>query len=291
MKILGCCLSLVVCSTALPVFAFAQQTPPDTKSKPSVSEDQSKSDDEKTEEKSQNEKPIPEETKEERRERLRQNTIQGMGNPTSLLTIPRILRELQLSETQIKDVQQEQKMMRIQLQLMYRGVRDLPRGQQSLRMAELKPDADKFKAQGRTKILKLLTDEQRERLWGLSMQMRGPIALLDPEVAKLLELTDEQIEQIMVIAEEMDRELKAFAKRVSAPDALTNLPKGPVAGEQGYSAIRERAEQKMLEVLTEIQRKKYLELQGEELDFQQTESPTPVDSPSEPAEEKPKSPQ
>jgi hypothetical protein len=122
------------------------------------------------------------------------------------------------------------------------------------------------------------------------MQMRGPIALLDPEVAKLLELNDEQIEQIMVIAEEMDREIRAFTKRFSTPNALTNLPKGPVAGEIGYSAIRERAEKKMLEVLTETQRKKYLELQGEEFDFDQTESPTPVDSPSEPANEKPKSP-
>ncbi|HSG70523.1 MAG TPA: hypothetical protein VLA12_08920, partial [Planctomycetaceae bacterium] len=192
MKSLVCVWSLAVCCFALPEDGFSQKSPSDSAPKKTVTQDKSKSvggNAEKSEQSSETEPEIPEETAQERRERLRQNVVQGMGNPASLLTIPRILRELKLSDVQIKNVQTEQKMMRIRLQNMYRGIRDLPRDQQSLRMTELKPEADQFKDQGRKKILDVLTDEQRERLWGLSMQMRGPIALLDPEVAKLLELS------------------------------------------------------------------------------------------------------
>lgn len=293
MKSLVCVLSLAVNCFALPGTSFAQKLPADSAPKKTVTQDKSKSvggNAEKSEQSSETEPEIPEETAQQRRERLRQNVVQGMGNPASLLTIPRILRELKLSDVQIKNVQTEQKMMRIRLQNMYRGIRDLPRHQQSLRMTELKPEADQFKTQGRKKILDVLTEEQRERLWGLSMQMRGPIALLDPEVAKLLELSDDQIEQIMQIAEEMDKEIRAFTKKFSVPHAQTNLPRGPVAAEQGYSVIRDRSEQKMLGVLTETQRKKYRELQGEEFDFDQTESPTPVDAPTDDGEAVPKAP-
>ena len=278
------------CLVAFPILSLAQQTDRDNKSESSSSKVKSKDDQQTTSDSKEGAESYPEETQEDRRQRLRRNVVQGVGSPTSLLTMPRILREIQLSERQIKNIKDEQKMMRIRLQTMYRGVRDLPKAEQPLRMAELKPDADRFKSQGQKKILSVLTDEQRERLWGISMQLRGPIALLDPEVAELLELTDEQIEEIMQIAEEMDRELQTLAKKLSSPEALKGPPRGPVASKLSFASIKAKAVQKMEEVLTDKQREKYRALQGESFDFEEAKSPTPVESPDKTETEKTNTP-
>jgi hypothetical protein len=261
----------------LPIPAFAQRPDSNRSSRAQAIEEAGNVEKKSEQGDSKTETPIPEESRDERRARLRLNAIQGMGSPTNLLTIPRVFRELQLSERQIKNVQEHQKMMLVRLQLMYRGVRDLPRSEQARKMRELQPEADRFKSQGQVKLLEFLTEEQRDRLWGMSLQVRGPIALLDPEVAALLELTEEQIEQIMEIAEEMDADLTRLAARFSVPDPSGNSPLPNRNGSRGALAIRAEAEQKMLEVLTPSQRRKYQELQGDKFDFRETELPAPAD--------------
>lgn len=203
----------------------------------------------------------PAEIREERRRRMRNQVRVGMGSEMNLLGVPQIQRELDLSEAQLKAIGDQVKKMRLYVQLKSKDVRDLPRDQQMAEMRKLQFESQAFIQQKHQQIKQVLTEQQRLRLLGLSLQMRGVKSLIDEEVIELLELNEDQVEGIFEILEAYHAELQK--RRVQSSENSEQPLVSILARKPDKAAIEEQ----ILEVLTEKQREKFKELQGEPYGF------------------------
>lgn len=230
-----------------------EETPPATTDPDSESAEKPESDEPET-------PPEPrKETREERRERLRYMARNGLGSTINLIALPQIQRELKITEAQQKSIGDQIKKMRLHVQFKSREVRDLPRDQQAAEMQKIQQESQAFIQQKQKELKAVLTEEQRLRLLGISLQMRGPRSLIDDEVIELLELSDEQVEKILVILEKFDTALQMYVSQPpeTSDTPLVSRPRTP------RLQLREAAEKDILEVLTETQRQKFQELKGE----------------------------
>lgn len=227
-------------------------------------------------------RPQPEkETREERRERLRDRAQNSMGSVTNLISIPQIQRELDLTDDQRKVISDQVKSMQIWLRMQFREVQKLPRSEQAARIRQLKMQtASPMKAKQR-EILDILTEEQQMRLTGISMQYRGVECLLDDKIADLLELTEEQREELLNIAEEVDLAL-AESRTQLTKSKPEDRRQNRLAFAEKQKKLRRAREEKMLAVLTDEQRKKFEELQGKKFRARTPKVPTPIRPPEEP---------
>lgn len=110
------------------------------------------------------------------------------------------------------------------------------------------------------KVKEILDEGQQKRLLGIFIQVNGANSVSNPEVAKELNLTDEQKKKIEEI-------------RQKNMDSMRELFQGARDQEGGREAIREKAEKlrdeeskAILAVLTEVQQKQLEELKGEKVD-------------------------
>lgn len=216
-----------------------------------------------------------EETPEERRKRLRDRAQNSMGSVTNLIAIPQIQKELELTEQQRKQIADQVKSMQLYLRMQFRDVQKLPRSEQAQRIRELKMQTTGPMTERKQEILALLTEEQRMRLTGISMQYRGVNCLLDDKIADLLNLTEEQREELIVIAEQADQTMTAERLKLyeSKPEDRRKIRQ---AFNQKQKSLRKSAEEKMLAVLTNEQRQKFEELQGKEFRAKTPKRPTPL---------------
>lgn len=207
------------------------------------------------------------ETRAERRERLRYQARNGLGSMPNLIGIPQIQRELNLSEAQQKEIADQTRRLNIYVRSQSLDVIRMPKDRQAAEMRKIRLQTRPGVEKRQKEILQVLTDEQRLRLLGISLQMRGPKSLLDEELIKLLELTDEQVESILVILEEHDAKLQKLATK------SPTVPEVPLVRIQSVNprrSLNEEVEKQILEVLTESQREKFNDLQGESYDVQTT---------------------
>lgn len=107
------------------------------------------------------------------------------------------------------------------------------------------------------RLKSILGDIQRRRLDQLLIQVQGAIAVLRPDIAKSLQLTDAQRKRII-----------AIAKSAPPQPRLRALPsEQQQKALDDWWAVRKELEAQILNVLTDEQRSKFANIRGEEFVF------------------------
>lgn len=173
-----------------------------------------------------------------------------MGGNIRMMLLMRedVQKELNLSQTQKAKLEQmRQEMMQAMQQL-----RDLPPEQRREQRQAL---------QQRYDPTSVLTDAQRKRLRELELQWQGPSALLDPEIARQVGLTEEQQAKIRGIIQESFQAMRERFQPGQPPEQSGDRM-------QEIQRAREQTEKKILEVLTPAQRERWQQLLGKPFEFQ-----------------------
>jgi len=273
------CFALVLSLTVSSV-TQAQKTDsqPSTTKSETKKEESGKTEEAKSDDQKEKKPKARQESPEDRQQRIRERAQNSMGSVTNLIGIPQIQKELDLSDAQRKQIADEVRSMQIYLRQQFVEVRKLPRSEQPAKIRELKMQTAPMVNERQAKILDVLTPAQRSRLTGISMQYRGVEALLDDQIADLLELTKEQREEILKIAEELDLTLAAERQKMMSQE-FEDRQKGRKGFIQSMKNLRSKAEDDMLNVLTEEQQTKFEELQGEKFRVRRPKGPTLIQPP------------
>jgi Spy/CpxP family protein refolding chaperone len=174
-----------------------------------------------------------------------QSSLGPVPPPIILLGQKSVREELKLTEEQAQKLGAEGRKIREK----FAGLGKAEPAEREKKMAELREESDKVLAE-------ILKPEQAKRLKQIFLQHQGPRALTDAEVAKALEITDEQKKQFQAIHDEITDELKKLA------DAGKDGKEGEDTRKKA-AELRKNAGQKMQKLLTEKQRAKWRELVGE----------------------------
>ncbi|GBC90668.1 MAG: hypothetical protein N2045_10225 [Fimbriimonadales bacterium] len=177
-------------------------------------------------------------------ERLGLRMMQGRGIAGMLLMRPDVQRELNLTEQQKAKINEMQQAMRVAMQ----ELRNLPPDQRRQRMEEIRQKNDPTT---------VLTDAQKKRLRELELQWQGPMALMNPEIAREVGLTQEQQSKIQGILQEQFQAMRErFQQGGGQPDP------------QAFEKARQELENKILAVLTPAQREKWNQMLGKPFQFE-----------------------
>ncbi len=159
-----------------------------------------------------------------------------------LLARPDVQRELNLTEQQKAKINEMQQAQRLAMQ----ELRNLPPEERRQRMQEIRQKNDPTT---------VLNDTQKKRLRELELQWTGPVALMNPEVAKEVGLTTEQQSKIQGIIQEQMQAMREQFQGGGQPGA-------------NFQQMREQVEKRILEVLTPAQRQKWQEMLGKPFQFE-----------------------
>jgi peroxiredoxin len=110
-----------------------------------------------------------------------------------------------------------------------------------------------------SRLWAILTPQQKARLEGLVVQAQGWQALLRPEIAKRLNLTSAQRDKLMAIFDETRAALKDLQKEAANGGAAETLQK--------TQRLQTSQHEKVAALLTDRQRRAWLELVGEKFDL------------------------
>lgn len=129
--------------------------------------------------------------------------------------------------------------------------------------------SEELKSEGkelRTKALAMLTPHQSERLKQIQIQVTVPAALARPEIIKALDISEEQRAKIRVLRDDMDR--KQLAEWPDLHD-LNPAKRREMVTEfmKRSNEAQVQATNRILDVLTPEQRRKFQELQGKKIDL------------------------
>ncbi len=179
----------------------------------------------------------------------------GGGGMTALLGNEKVQEELELVDDQIKDIEELQNAMRDEMMQMFRGggFRDMDPEERQVQMDEMRKKMEEKAKAMEAEVKDILLPAQFDRLKQLNFQREtargGTTGLADSQtIIEALNITDEQKEKMKEAAE-------AAAKKL----------------ETKIAELRKQAETEVLGVLTEEQRAKFKELQGESFDFGQNQ--------------------
>jgi Spy/CpxP family protein refolding chaperone len=165
------------------------------------------------------------------------------ANPLMLLRQESVQKELKLTEDQTKKIQELGDKTREKFQEIFGGDEaDRPKKMQELN------------EENRKAVAALLTPEQGKRLKEITYQQRGPASLTDPEVAKALELSEEQQTKIKSIIEETGAAMRELFTPGQPPDDDTR---------KKMADLRKSSGDKMVALLSAEQKTKWTALQGE----------------------------
>ncbi len=189
---------------------------------------------------------------------------------TTLVQKP-VQRELKLTEEQRKKVRSleakhQRDLRRLMPQNPFAAFNDPAGTMQTMRdapakMQQLGKEADEA-------IDGVLTATQGRRLQEISLQQRGGHALTDPDVAKTLKLTKEQMEKLQEIQQEAMKEMQKIGLNAMG-DAVRGGP-NPAAIQKTSGQAAEKMKKlwndlgnRLLEVLTSEQKAEWKKLTGE----------------------------
>jgi Spy/CpxP family protein refolding chaperone len=167
----------------------------------------------------------------------------GGGDSTMLLRQESVQKELKLTPEQINKVEDLSENIREK----FREVFEAPEEERGKKMQELRKENEKAVAQ-------ILKPEQVKRLKQISYQRQGSRAFTDTDVAKALQLTDEQQKKIREINEEAGRKMRELFQPGMPPDDETR---------QKITELQKASADRIMKLLTEAQKTKWKELQGE----------------------------
>jgi hypothetical protein len=182
-----------------------------------------------------------------------------------LLRLEPVQSDLKLSDEQIKKADAVAETVAGEVRPRYGELRDLSDPQQRrAKIVELSKQMDeKFREQLRD----ILSQEQLIRLYQIRLQLRGPLyGLNHPWVAGRLELTDQQKEKVA----ELDKATQAKTdKAMAGLRDLSREERREKFGEirEKFTAIRSKANEQALELLTDDQREAFTKMQGKKFDL------------------------
>lgn len=158
-----------------------------------------------------------------------------------LLSQKSVQDELKLSADQVSKVEEAAKKEADARQ----GLRNLGQDEQRAKFREMRTASDKV-------VADILKPEQTKRLKQITLQQEGSRALAEPEVAQALNLTDDQKTKLRTIAEESGRQMRELFQGGQNTGAREKL-----------AELRKSTNDKAMAVLTDEQKSKLKELQGE----------------------------
>jgi hypothetical protein len=176
----------------------------------------------------------------------------GGGGLMGLAMREEVQQELQLVDEQKEKVRTIVEDMgekaRAEMRDMFSNMRDLSDEERRERFAEVRSKFEALNADVEKELGKVLLPHQLDRLKQINLQtqmrQRGATALTSGELAKTLNLTDEQREKLEQRAAEVQQELQ-----------------------EKYRELQADARKKVLEVLTEDQRAQLEKLMGDQFDM------------------------
>jgi len=176
----------------------------------------------------------------------------GGGGIMGLVTRDEVQQELQLVDEQkdkLKGITDEMRTKaREQMGDMFRQMQNLSDDERAAKFGEIQTKIDALSAESKKKLEKVLLPHQMERLKQIDLQTkiqyRGASALTGGDVAKALNLTDEQRDKLEKRAAEVQEELQAKIKQLQAD-----------------------ARKKMLDVLTPDQQAQLEKMMGQQFDL------------------------
>ncbi|HVX16199.1 MAG TPA: hypothetical protein VHC22_33745 [Pirellulales bacterium] len=177
--------------------------------------------------------------------------------PLGLLSMDAVRKELSVSDEQNKELDDVLEKFDEAVGSFPRDLRKLTDEERPKRMKEMRTKLREANKAAEEKIDKILNPEQLARLRQLSVQQRGIHALIQPDVAKELELSQEQQDKIWKIlqgtwSQDPDKSLSAEEKR------------------ELVAAIREREKNvraDLLALLSEKQKRKWADMKGRDFTF------------------------
>lgn len=172
--------------------------------------------------------------------------MMGAGMAGMLLERPDVQRELNLTEQQKSQIRQMQENQRTAMQ----ELRNLPPEQRRQRMQEVREKNDPTK---------VLNETQKKRLREIELQAMGAFALMQPEVADELKLTQEQRSRLQGVVMQSMQQLR---------EQFQGGGFGQGQGAQQMQQMRDQMEKQMLEVLTPAQRQQWQQMQGKPFQFE-----------------------
>jgi Spy/CpxP family protein refolding chaperone len=117
-----------------------------------------------------------------------------------LLRVPAVQKELKLTDDQVKKLEQLVEQMH---------ARTVPKAEATSPEQRKANAAEIMKGRGegiQNKLREILTPEQLKRLHEIGLQLRGPMALADPQVLEQLNFTDEQRQKLAEIRQKVVEE-------------------------------------------------------------------------------------
>jgi Spy/CpxP family protein refolding chaperone len=181
----------------------------------------------------------------------------GMGFPGGermmLLANEKVQQELELVDEQKQQIKEISDNLRTELQGAFAGGQDLSQEEREKRRTQVREKTQ----EASKKLDELLLPHQTERLKQIVLQVQGPRALADEEVAQTLNLSEEQKKQLTSIQEETQRQMRELFRAGGGQDGDRQA---------AFAKVREAqqaASEKMLAVLTDEQRTKFEEMKGE----------------------------
>ncbi len=179
-----------------------------------------------------------------------------MGGPmlmVGLLRNPQVQQELKLTEKQLQKLQALGEQMREK----FRGLRQELQG---LSPEERAKRVEQVNAEVEKQLATVLTEQQLKRLKQVALQVEGYAALVRPEVAKQVGLTEGQSKQVRAILREAAEKRRALFQEGPGADRQAMFQK--------MQEIRRWTNEQIEKLLTDQQKKKWRELIGEPVKFE-----------------------
>lgn len=175
----------------------------------------------------------------------------GAGGSMFLLTNENVQKELDLVDDQVEELKALQEEVQNEMRDMFSGMRDMDPSERESAMEDLRSKMESKMTDFQKRVDEVLLPHQQKRLKQLTVQSQSRgrgigSGLLSDTVKKELDITSEQEEKMREAAEKAQEEYQAELRK-----------------------LQSKFEDRVLNQLTDDQRKKYKELVGDAFDFGQ----------------------
>jgi len=178
----------------------------------------------------------------------------GMGAGFGLLMMPEVQREINLTQQQQQQIQQLMAEQREQMMPLMQQMREATPEQRQQLMQQVMQKWDEG-------IGKILQPAQKARLRELQLQAEGTMALGRPDVAKELNLSEEQRKKITDTLTQYGQKQMQLWQQGAGPDVDRQ------AMFQRMQQLRQQMGRELLAVLTPQQQEQWKKMQGKPFQF------------------------
>jgi Spy/CpxP family protein refolding chaperone len=190
-----------------------------------------------------------------------------MGDPgMMLLANEAVQKELELVGDQKDAIEKLSEDTRAQMRELFQGGQDLSPEERREQFEKNREKMTEITKATQTKLNTILLPNQVERLKQLNLQLSGLRALDNEEVAKALNITDDQKSKLTAVREEGGekmRELFQGGQDLSPDERREQFEKN----REKMTELRKEQEEKTLAVLTPEQKEQFEKMKGEKFEF------------------------